>query len=250
MTPLLSLIGLGVVLLTGAGILMFTSRIRNGKASTIRLIPEVSRLRRALGLSVEAGTRVHIGLGNSPLTNASSTTSLSGVNTLLGLGLASSTSDHPPLATGGDGSVSLLSKDVLRSVSTETNTRDLYDPDHGVLTGVTPFSYAMGTMDLMRDPGLTTNLLVGTFGAEAGYLSTGNDSPDKFTLAVSDSLVGQSVFFAAGSNVLIGEELFALPAYLAAKPSFLASLKVQDILRLLLCLGLVTAAVLKVLGII
>lgn len=244
-----SLLGAAVILLTALGLLLVTRKARTGKPLIIRMIPEISRLRRALGLSVEAGSRVHIGLGNSPITDPASTTSLSGLNALYSLGQASSTSDHPPLATSGDGAFSLLSKEVLRAVSAETNTRDLFDPDHGALTGITPFSYAMGTLDRMRDPALQTNILVGNFGPEAGFLTVRSEETGRFTLAVSDSLVGQSVFYATCRDALIGEELFALPAYLAETPAHLVSLRIQDNLRLLVCLALIAGAILKVLGI-
>ena len=244
-----ALIGLLVVLFALAAMVLYSrKRTQSRRVFALRKLPEITRLKRALGMAVEDGSRVHIALGNAGLTTPTGSATLSALDTLEALGMVNATSDHPPLATSGDGATALLSKDVLHHVSYETNTRDLYDPDDGALTGISPFSYATGTLDMMRDPEIRTHLFIGNFGMEAGLLADRAEENGSYSLAASDSLTAQSVFFAASRDVLIGEELFALPAYLANRPVYQASLKVQDLLRVLVCLALLTGAALKLLG--
>ena len=250
LTDIESLAGLVVVILSVVGIIFFSSKkIRTKYPPVFRKIPGITRLRRAIGLSVETGSQMHVGLGNADLNNPASTSSLVGLSSLHRLGQLSSTSDQPPISTSGDGGISILSKDILHTVSIETNTRELYDPDHGMLTGITPLSYAVGALDIMQNPAVKTNILIGNFGPEVGFLTERSESAGNFTIAASDSLVAQSVFLATTRDVLIGEETFAVPAYLAYSPVHLASLRVQDILRLGLGIALVIGAALKVLGI-
>ncbi len=239
-----------VVILAAAGTITFSLKgVRTIYPPVFRRIPAITRLKSAIGLSVEDGSRVHVSLGNANLNEATNPSALVGLDSLHRIGQLSSTSDQPPVCTSGDGSFALLSKDVLGMVAGETNTRELFNPDHGQLTGVTPLAYALGAMEVMTDPVVKTNVLVGNFGPEAGFLTTASEENGAFTVAASDSIVAQSVFMATTRDVLIGEELFAIPAYLVYRPTYLSSLRVQDILRLLLAITLVTGALLKVFGI-
>ena len=70
-----------------------------------------------------------------------------------------------------------------------------------------------------------------------------------FTLTASDALPAQAVLYASSSDTLIGEDLYAVPAYLNAGPAHTASLRVQDILRWVIIAAIVVGAVLKFLGI-
>ncbi len=243
-------IGFLIIILTTAGTIFFASkRIRAKYPPVFRKIAAIAKLRRAIGLSVEDGTRMHVTLGSASLTDPANTSALIGLSSLHRLGQLSSTSDQPPVCTSGNGGLTLLSKDVLKAVSVETNTRELFDPDHGHLTGITPFSYAVGAFDVLRQPGVNANVLIGNFGTEAGFFSITSETNTDFTLAASDSITAQSIFFATTRNVLIGEELYAIPAYLAYSPMHLASLQVQDILRWLVGGALIAGAILKLLGI-
>lgn len=245
-----SLLGFLVVVFTAVGILLFsTKKFRIEHPPVFRKIPAIARLKRAIGLSVEDGSRVHVSLGSADLTESTNPSALVGLSSLHRIGQLSSTSDQPPVCTSGDGGFALLSKDVLHAVSIETNTRDAYDPDQGQLTGINSFSFALGAMDVMADPGVKTNVFIGSFGPEAGFLSTTAEKNSTFTLAASDSIVAQSIFMATSRDVLIGEEVFAIPAYLGYRPAHLASLRMQDILRLLIGAALVVGALLKVLGV-
>jgi hypothetical protein len=62
-------------------------------------------------------------------------------------------------------------------------------------------------------------------------------------------LSGQAALYAAAEEPLLGEEVFALPAYLKAGPVHHASLAVQDLLRWGIILVLLGGSVLKFLGI-
>lgn len=244
------MLGFVVVLFTAAGIGFFSlKQIRAQFPALIRKIPPIARLKRAIGLSVEDGSRVHVSLGSPGLTEPASTSALVGLSTLHRVGQLSSTSDQPPVCTSGEGNFALLSKDVLRGVAVETNTYESYDPDQGWLTGITPFSYALGAMEVISDPIVKTNILVGNFGAEAALLSSAAERRQTFTLAASHSLVGQAIFLATSRDVLLGEELYALPAYLNYRPAHLASLRVQDILRFIVGAALLAGALLRALGV-
>lgn len=243
----------GLILVLGCAGLMFYFSLPPKKGApaqfTLRQIPGLGRLRRAMGLAVEDGTRLHISLGKSNGITVPSAASLVALSTLERVAQMSSVSDRPPVATSGDGALSILSQDTLRAAYRTGNALEQYDPSRGRLTGVTPFSYVAGTLPVVHNEHVSANILVGNLGPEAALLAEASDRERAFTLAASDSLPGQAVLFAAAEEPLIGEELYAVPAYLQAGPFHRASVRAQDALRWILILLILVGAVLALLGI-
>ncbi len=251
MNSLQTMIGLALVLAAAVLMFLFSLPPRPGKRSNyaLRPIAGLARLRRALGLAVENGTRLHVSLGKSNGVGPVSAASLVGLSTLERIAQISSVSDRPPVASSGDGALSILSQDTLKGAYRAVNAPELYDPTRGRLTGVTPFSYVAGTLPIEHDEQVSANVLVGTLGPEAALLAEASQRERAFTLAASDSLPGQAVLFAAAEEPLIGEELYAVPAYLQAGTFHRASLRAQDVLRWVLVGLIVVGAVLALLGI-
>jgi hypothetical protein len=69
-----------------------------------------------------------------------------------------------------------------------------------------------------------------------------------FTLAGSEALDAQSVIYALADEPLIGEEIFAAPAYLQGTAMQIGSLRAQDVLRWILVAALLIGVVLKLLS--
>ena len=245
------LIGAAVVILFAILIFLLSRKKAVKQAGAVfRTLPGVKNLVRAIGLAVEDGTRLHVSLGSGSLIDPSCPSGLTGLAALDRIGQLTSTSDLPPMRTSGSGGFQILSQDVISQYAAATNTRDRMDATLAQLAGVTSFSYATGTLEAMRDSGTSANVFLGDFGAEAGLLCEGADRLNTYTLAGSNSVIGQSVFMALSKDVLIGEEIYALPACLGVKASHQASLRVQDIFRLLIILLMIGGAILKVMNII
>ncbi len=239
---LLLLICLGLMLYFGL-------HHRERRLRPVRSIPAVLRLRRALGLSVEDGKRLHISLGKSSLTSSNISAALVGLSTLERIAQMSMVSDRPPIATSGDPGLAILSQDTLRAAYRAGNALDQYDATRGRLAGVTPLSYTAGAIPVARDEQVSAHVLVGNLGPEAGLLLQAADQQRAFSLAASDDLPAQAVMMAAAEEPLIGEEVYALPAYLNAGPMHQASLHAQDVLRWVVIAVMVAGAILKLFGI-
>lgn len=244
------IIGGGLVLAALGLILAYTLPRKLRTPRALRPIPAMSRLRRALGLAVEDGTRIHISLGKSGMIAPTSAASLAGLSTLERIAQISSISDRPPVATSGDPTLSLLSQDTLRGAYRAVNAPEQYNPQAGRLGGPTPLSYIAGTLPTVRGEQVSANVLVGNFGPEAALLAESADRQGAFHLAATDSLPAQAALYAAAEEPLIGEELYAVPAYLQGGPAHQASLRAQDILRWVICGGLLMGALLKLAGVI
>ncbi len=243
------LIALIFLVLGGASLFLLTLPRRAGSRRIFRVIPAFQRLRRAVGLAVEDGSRLHVSLGKSSLLSVTNATALVGLSTLERITQLSSASDRPPLATSGDGGLATLSQDTLRAAYRFSNASDQYSPDQGRMLGSTPLAYTAGALPVIHDERISAHILVGNFGPEVALLGEAADQEGAFVVAGSDSLPAQAALYATTQEVLIGEEVFAVPAYLQAGPQHQASLQVQDILRWLVIVLLLAAIGLKVAGI-
>ncbi|HMN60025.1 MAG TPA: hypothetical protein PJ988_06660 [Anaerolinea sp.] len=245
-----SFIGLVLVILSAVLMFLFSLPRLWKSRRVLRSIPALNRLRRAIGLAVEDGTRLHVSIGKSSIFSATNASALVGLSTLERVAQLSLVSDRPPVATSGDGTLSVLSQDTLRAAYRIANVPEQYDPDRGRLAGATPLSYIAGTLPVIRDERVSTNILVGNFGPEIGLVADASDRQNSFTLATSDALAAQATLYATAEETLIGEELFALPAYLQAGTVYQASLSVQDVLRWVVIGLIILAALLSIAGII
>ncbi len=248
----MSLMGIAALLITLIClVLMITFTLsRRGKAQPeMRPIPAFDRLRQALGLAVEDGSRVHVSLGSARIISPQSASSLVGLVMLDRVARMSSNSDRPPVATSGESALAILSQDTLRSAFRSANVLDQYEPDSGRMAGFTPFSYAAGTISTIVDENVSANLLIGHFGPEVALLTDVAEREEHFVMAASDGLTGQAVLFAAAQEPLIGEELFAGGAYLGAGSMHTASLRAQDVLRFVVAGGILVASILTLAGV-
>jgi hypothetical protein len=144
--------------------------------------------------------------------------------------------------------VGILSQDTLRSVSRSIGSEAQYDPTTGQVTGLTPFSYAAGTMPVIFDQNVSANVLAGHFGSEVALITDAAERSGSLTLAGTDSIPGQAVMVATAQEPLIGEELYAAGAYINAGQMHIASLRAQDILRWVLIVAILVGAGLKFIG--
>lgn len=215
----------------------------------IRPLPAAQQLAKALAHSVESGQRLHLSLGRASLTSGNFASTLVGLTTLEHTARQAMVSDRPPIATSGDGALAVLSQDALRAAYRSGGVLDQYDLTRARLAGVTPMAYMAGAIPAASDENVSAHALVGNLGPEVGLLLQAADCRSAFTLAASDDLPAQAVMLAAAQETLIGEEVYALPAYLNCGPMHLASVHVQDVLRWVVIAIILAGAVLKLAGI-
>ena len=241
------MLALGLLILAAVLLLALTIWRRRTSAS-FRSIPAYERLNRSVGLAVENGSRLHISLGRGNLFTTRGGSALAGLAMLRRLAERTSVSDRPPVASSGDASLAILSQDTLQSGYRAAGAEEQYRFSTGRLTGLTPFSYAAGSIPVIHDENVSANIVMGDLGPEAALLAEASDRENADLIAASDNLSAQSIFYVSAQDPLIGEELFAAGAYVGAGAAHQASLNVQDILRWLIILAILFGAGLKILG--
>lgn len=246
---MMELISLGFIGASAFLLLIITLWKRKSPIN-FRDIPALARLYRTLGLSIEDGTRLHISLGSGGLLDARGGSALAGLAMLRHIAERTSVSDKPVVASAGDPAIGLLAQDTLQSGYHAAGVDDLYVPTSGRITGLSPFSYAAGAMNISQNENVSANIMIGHFGAEAALLADAADRANVTLIGASDDLAGQAALFASTQDALIGEELFAAGAYLGAGVSHRASLTLQDLLRWLVIIALLGGVVAKIVGVI
>ena len=245
-----TLLGLGFVVIFIALLIYFTFQERLQTGIELREIPAFVKLRRSIGQAVEAGQRVHISLGWGNLNGLEAGSSFIGFAVLHRIAQTASVSDRPPIATSGNGVLSILSRDTLRTTYQQIGAAGLYDPIYSQLTGLTPFSFAAGTLPIILDQQVSTSYLAGHFSSEIAYIADATERSGGLTIAGSDDLPAQSVLIATAEAPLIGEELYASGAYLQAGPMHCASVRVEDYFRWAVAGSILIGTILKVIGVV
>nr|CAI78543.1 hypothetical protein [uncultured Chloroflexota bacterium] len=220
-----------------------------GVSRRLRDIPAFHRFRRAIGLSVESGQRLHISLGRGGVMDLPGGATLEGLTILECCTRAASVSDRPPVVTSGESITAVLSQDTLRLGYASLGAERRYTPTNGRLSGLTPLSYAAGVMPDIHDEQVSASIFAGHFGSEIGLLIEAGERTNGLTVAGSDSLPAQAVLYATAQEPLIGEELYAGGAYLGAGKAHVASLYMQDILRWVVIGLIFLGAIFKLVGV-
>ena len=239
-----------IIIAIVAALLLILTLWKRKSPKTFRNIPALARLYRAMGLSVEDGTRLHVSLGYGGLLTPRGGSALAALAALRHIAEHTSSSDRPPVTSTGDPALALLTQDTLQAGYAAAGAQELYVPTTGRLTGMSPFGFAAGAMPIIRDENVSANIMLGHFGPEAALIAEAAERENVVTIGASDDLAAQSILFAAAQDPLIGEELYAVGAYLSADAAHNASLTVQDVLRWVIIAALLGSSAVKLLGVI
>ncbi len=232
------------------GLMIIFNIVRNNSTEVnLRTIPAYTKLKRAIGLAVEDGKQIHVSLGRGGVTSPQSASAFVGLSMLERVIRIASAGDLPPVATTGNAALSILAQDTIRGTSGEIDLKKTkVSSAGGGLVGLTPFSYAVGTMSAIRSDTVSANILAGWYGNEIIWLTTAGERQSSFTMAGTAHLPAQAVMYSSVEEPLIGEELFAGGAYLDAGSMHEASLNAQDVFRWVLVGGILIGILLKLAG--
>lgn len=239
----------GLTLIAFSAVLLITLFLLKDRVKTsFRNIPAFTKFTKSIGTTVEQGTRILFSLGSADVVRERTAASFVGISALRHVVELAAASDEPPVATTGDASLAILAQDNLRSAYHAAGMDQQFHADTGRVTGLTPFSYAAATLTTIADEDISSSLLVGAFGVEVGLLTEAIERQGAFTLSAADSLPAQALVYASAQEPLIGEELYAMGAYMGVDRAHSVSLYVQDILRWLAVVVLLGGAVMKLLA--
>lgn len=242
-------VGLAVVVVFVMLLLIFASLGRRWQPS-FRRLPSFEALGTAIERAVEAGERVHVSLGTGSVIGPESAPAMAGLVVLSRVASATAMSDRLAVATTADGAMAILAQDTLRTAHARQGASERYEPTSGRMLGATPYSYAAGVPGVLANEDVSVHILNGTFGAEGALAADFGERRDVLVVAGSDDVQAQALLYATAEHPLIGEEIFAGGAYLKAGVFHGASLRTQDVLRVLVILAILGGTLLSTLGLV
>ncbi len=234
LNDLTTIIALVILLLGSILLWWFALQVRKGRQYPFRPIPAFDVLKSLLMAVAETGRKVHVSLGTGGIGGDQTASVTAGLAVLDYLAEQGASMGISPNVTVADPTALIAAQDVLyrayvhkgRAKSCRLTDIQFVAPD--------PTAYATGVQTVLDDERVTANVMVGQFGDE--YLLIGETGAQRNLVQVvgSNALDPQPFIAATSEYPLLGEEAFAAGAYLTDQPAQVASLRVQDVLRVLI----------------
>ena len=234
---------LNVALLLGvttALALLFLFQAQRGAKMFIRRIPGVDAIEEAIGRATEMGRPILYVPGIDELQNIQTIASM----LILGR-VAETVAEYDseirvpcciPL-------VAAVSEEVVRQGFYDAGRPDAHRPQNIQWISSEQFAFCAGTNGIMLRDQPATNLFLGRFFAESLILAETGYVNRAIQIAGTAEITQLPFFIAACDYTLIGEELFAVSAYLTGEPRLLSTLKAADYIKGLCILMLVAGSV-------
>ena len=230
--------------------LLFLARrqIRLGR-NVIHLRPlrTYRRLGGQVGRAVESGQKLHISLGQAGIVGPATATSVAASQFLTALAKESCANNTPPIVTVGNGTLLPLAENQIRNAYSEADRLYQYKPDHSQFVAQTDdnFAFAAGVTSELSQNKVLSHILAGRYGIEIGIISGAAQRQNIEQIIATDDPTALAIGTAVSENLIIGEELFAAGAYLEKDPAQIASLQVQDMMRVVIALALIGLAIFR-----
>ncbi len=218
-------------------------RRQDPSQAPLREIEALRNLPETVGEAVESGRRLHLSLGSGQIGQTDTATTLAGLTAASLIASVAVVSDKPPVITSADGAAMMLAQDVLKQVYKQQNAADRYDGDAARVVGLTPMAFATALTPLIKDEAVAGNVLIGPVGPEAILLTEAASRARVTTIAGSDNPAAQAVLFAAADHPVVGEDVYAVSAYLGRSRAHVASLRAQDGMRFVLALVIIVGVI-------
>jgi len=239
-----------VVILASDGLLFWIVRVfqdPDGQEVSLREHAGYDALSKQIVRVVEGGQKIHFSLGRGSLDSASNPASIAALIALNYLEEQAVGGEERTVVSAGDGTLMLSAQDSLRTVSANNGRLDDFFRSGARFVAASDQSMALagGVSEMINRGDLGSNIMMGRFGSEIAIIGEAAERQDMEQVVGSDDPIAMALSVPITDNLLVGEELFASGAYLEGKPSQIASLQVQDILRVLAAAGIVLAALIN-----
>jgi hypothetical protein len=151
--------------------------------------------------------------------------------------------DCPLVYPTHDPVIMAVAQEVVQGSYARAGYPDRFRPENITYVTSSQFGYAAAVDGIISRLRPASIFLLGTFEAESLILAETGNSVGAIQIAGTDSTIQLAFFIVACDYTLIGEELFAASGYLSGDQSILASVRAQDILKVLIAALLVIAVV-------
>ena len=222
-----------LLLIIAVGVLMyvFTEMARRGKEIYIRRIPGIDAIEEGIGRATEMGKPVLYVPGIDELQDIQT------IASVLILGQVSkkvAEYQSELIVSCCIPIVREVADEVVRAGFFQAGHPDAYRPENTRFISSEQFAFCAGTNGIIYREKPATNIYLGRFFAESLILAETGFVNKSIQIAGTAEATQLPFFIAACDYTLIGEELFAVSAYLSGDPRLVSSLKASDWIKVFL----------------
>jgi hypothetical protein len=227
---------LAIILAVGAMMYFFTDQARRGKDIFIRRIPGIDAIEEGIGRATEMGKPVLYVPGIDELQDIQTIASV----LILGQ-VAETVAEYQSdiIVSCCIPIVREVADEVVRAGYYQAGYPDAYNPANTRFISSEQFAFCAGTNGIMLREKPATNIYLGRFFAESLILAETGFINRSIQIAGTAEATQLPFFIAACDYTLIGEELFAVSAYLSKDPRLVSSLKASDWVKILVVASLI-----------
>ncbi|UCD94635.1 MAG: hypothetical protein JSU69_00875 [Candidatus Zixiibacteriota bacterium] len=215
--------------------------VKSGKKFRIREIPGLKAVEEAVGRATEMGSAILYTPGWGG--DIQRPTTIASMNILSTVAEKTAEYDCRLIYPTHDPVIMAVAQEVVREGCIKAGHPDRFRSEDIFYISSSQFGYAAAVDGIISRTKPASVFLLGTFEAESLILAETGNSIGAIQIAGTDSTIQLAFFIVACDYTLIGEELFAASGYLSQNESILASVKAQDILKILIALFVVLAMI-------
>jgi hypothetical protein len=145
--------------------------------------------------------------------------------------------------------VMVIAEEIVQQGYANAGRPEAHRPQNVQFISSEQFAFAAAVNGIIMREKPATNLFLGRFFAEALILAEAGFANGSIQIAGTAELSQLPFFIAACDYTIIGEELFAVSAYLSRDPRELSGLKATDLVKAVVVLLVVTGALLNTFGV-
>lgn len=236
---------LAIIVAVGGLMLWFTRRAQQGEPIYIRRMPGIDAIEEGIGRATEMGRPVLYVPGIDELQDIQTIASM----LILGQ-VAKTIAEYQTdiIVSCCIPIVREVADEVVKAGYFQAGHPDAYNPAAVRFISSEQFAFTAGTNGIMLRERPATNLYLGRFFAESLILAETGYLSKSIQIAGTAEATQLPFFVAACDYTLIGEELFAVSAYLSRDPRLVSSLKASDYLKVYVVASILVGALLATFG--
>ena len=229
-----------IIAAMGIALFYYIRLIRRAPDSIhIRRIPGVDAIEEAVGRSTEMGRPVLY------VTGVDETQNIQTVASLLILGHVAemiAEYDTDIRVANAYPLTMVLAEEIVRQGYVNVGRSDAHRPENVMFITPEQFAFAAGVNGIILRERPATNIFLGRFFAESLMLAETGYVTRAIQIGGTAEITQLPFFVAACDYAILGEELYAVSAYLSREPQLLAQLKSTDLLKGIILLLIVAGA--------
>ena len=218
-----------VIVTMAVALYVYIARIKKNPHDVfIRKIPGVDAIEEAVGRSTEMGRPVLY------VTGVEETQNIQTVASLLILGHVAemiAEYDTDIRVCNAYPLTMVLAEEIVRQGYANAGRVDAHRPENVMFISSEQFAFAAGVNGLMVRERPATNIFLGRFFAESLMLAETGYVTKAIQIGGTAEITQLPFFVAACDYTILGEELYAVSAYLSREPNLLAQLKTTDLIK-------------------